>query len=132
VARWQKNSDFFRLAPVCIAVFMSRYSSVADQILRARGEADPVAKEIRSFRQIGNSSLQSIAAVVAYLLLILHNFGLATTYMAGPQQAKKEIEQILGVGPDWNFVALIPVGYPGETPKAMTRKPITEVSRFIR
>jgi nitroreductase len=50
VARWKKTSDFFRGAPACIVVLMGRYSSIADQILHARGETDPVAREIHSFR----------------------------------------------------------------------------------
>ena len=132
VQRWRKASDFFRCAPVCIAVLMGRYSSIADQILRARGETDPVGRAIRSYRQLGNSSLQSVAAAIAYLLLILHYFGLGTTWMAGPQQAKKEIEQILGVPPEWDFVDLIPVGYPAETPQAPSRKPVSDVVQFFR
>ena len=132
VERWRKASDFFRGAPVCMAVLMGKYSSIADQILRARGETDPVGREIRSYRQLGNSSLQSVAAAITYLLLILHYFGLATTWMAGPQQAKKEIEQILGVPPEWEFVDLIPVGYPAETPKSPGRKAIAEVVQYFR
>ena len=89
VDRWRKTSDFFRGAPVCIAVLMGRYSIIADQILRARGESDAVAREIRSCRQVGSSSLQSAAAAITYLLLILHYFGLGATWMAGPLQAKK-------------------------------------------
>jgi nitroreductase len=132
VERWRKTSDFFRGAPVCIAILMGRYSSIADQVLRARGEADPAGREIRSYRQLGNSSLQSVAAAITYFLLILHYFGLGTTWMAGPQQAKKEIEQILGVSPEWDFVDLIPVGYPAETPKAASRKPVSDVIQFFR
>ncbi len=132
VGRWRKTSDFFRGAPACIAVLMSKYSSIADQILRARGESDPVAREIRSYRQLGNSTLQSIAAAITYLLLILHYFGLGATWMGGPQQAKKEIEQILGVTGGWDFVNLIPVGYPAETPEIRPRKAITEVVEFYR
>jgi nitroreductase len=111
---------------------MSKYSSIADQILRARGEADPIAREVRSYRQLGDSTLQSVAAAIAYLLLILHYFGLGTTWMAGPQQARKEIEQILGVSADWNFVDLIPVGYPAEAPKVPPRKAVGEVVQFFR
>jgi nitroreductase len=130
--RWKKTSDFFRGAPACIAVLMGRYSSIADQVLRARGETDPVAREIRSYRQLGNSSLQSVAAAITYLCLIFHSLGLATTWMAGPQQAKKEIEQLLGVTPEWDFVDLIPVGYPAETPSTAGRKPVNEVIQFFR
>jgi len=132
VERWRKTSDFFRKAPACIAILMGKYSSIADQILRARGETDPVAREIRSYRQLGNSTLQSVAAAITYLLLILHYFGLGATWMAGPQQAKVEIEQILGVPPEWDFVNLIPVGYPAEIPKVPPRKAIAEVVQFFR
>jgi len=132
VERWRRTSDFFRGAPVCIAVLMGKYSSIADQVLRARGEKDPIAREIRSFRQMGNTSLQSVAAATTYLLLLLHYFGLGTTWMAGPQQAKKEIEQLLGVPKEWEFVNLIPVGYPAETPKVPPRKAVGEVVQFFR
>jgi len=132
VARWRKTSDFFRDAPACIAVLMGRYSSIADQILRAREESDAVAREIRSHRQVGSSGLQSAAAAITYLLLLLHYFGLGATWMAGPLQAKKEIEQMLGVQPEWHFVALIPVGYPAETPEVRPRKAIQEVVQFFR
>ena len=132
VARWRKTSDFFRGAPACIAVLMGRYSSIADQILRAREESDAVAREIRSHRQVGSSGLQSAAAAITYLLLLLHYFGLGATWMAGPLQAKKEIEQMLGVQPEWHFVALIPVGYPAETPEVRPRKAIKEVVQFFR
>ncbi len=132
VERWRRTCDFFRGAPACIVVLMGKYNSIADQILRARGESDPAAREIRSYRQLGNSTLQSVAAAITYLCLVLHYFGLGTTWMAGPQQAKKEIEKILAVPPEWNFVDLIPVGYPAETPKVPTRKPIEEVVQFLR
>ena len=132
VERWRRTSDFFRTAPACIVILMSKYSSIADQILRARGESDPIAREIHSYRQLGNSTLQSVAAAITYLCLILHYFGLGTTWMAGPQQAKKEIEKLLGVTHEWNFVDLIPVGYPAEVPKVPPRKPIAEVIQFFR
>jgi nitroreductase len=132
VQRWQKSSDFFRHAPVCIAVLMGRYNSIADQVLQSRGESDPAAREIRSYRQLGNSSLQSVAAAVTYLLLLLHRLGLGATWMAGPQQAKKEIEYLLSVSPEWDFVDLIPVGYPAESPNPPARKAVTEVVQFFR
>jgi nitroreductase len=132
VARWRQNSDFFRRAPVCIAVLMGKYSGITDQVLQARGETDPMARGIRSCREIGKSSLQSAAAGIAYTCLFLHYLGLGTTWMGGPLQAKKEIEQLLGVPPEWDFVGLIPVGYPAEAPETRQRKPIQDVIRFFR
>jgi nitroreductase len=107
-------------------------SSLADRILQARGETDPVAREIRSFRQIGKSSLQSAAAAITCICLLLHYFGLGATWMTGPLQAKKEIEQLLNIPPEWDFVGLIPVGYPAEAPEAKPRKPIEDVIQFFR
>ena len=132
VGRWRSTSDFFREAPACIVVLMGKYSSIADQILRARGETDPIAREIREYRQMGASCLQTVAAASAYICLFLHYFGLATTWMAGPLQAKKEIEELLKVPPEWDFVDVIPVGYPAETPELRPRKPIQEVIQFFR
>ena len=132
VARWRKSSDFFRGAPACIAVLMGRYSSIADQILRERGEQDPVAREIRSWRETGKSSLQSAAVATGYLCLFLHYFGLGTTWMSGPLQAKKEIEQLLDVTGEWDLVNLVPVGYPAKVPETPPRKPIETVVQFFR
>jgi nitroreductase len=81
---------------------------------------------------MGNSSLQSVAAAITYLLLIFHYFGLGATWMAGPQQAKKEIEQFLSVTGEWDLVDLIPVGYPAESPKTAGRKPVNEIIQFFR
>ena len=132
VTRWRQNSDFFRDAPVCIAVLMGRYASIADQILQLREKTDAVAQEIRACREIGKSSLQSAAAAITYICLLLHYHGLGATWMAGPLQAKKEIERLLDVSADWDFVGLIPLGYPAETPGAGQRKPIEEVIQFLR
>jgi len=132
VERWRKNADFFRNAPACVAVLMGKYTSIADQILQARGEADAEAREIRSYRQLGNSALQSVAAAVNTFLLVLHFFGLGAVWMAAPQQAKKEIERLLGVSAEWNFVDLIPVGYPAETPSVPQRKALADVVQFFR
>ncbi|MDD5170693.1 MAG: nitroreductase family protein [Syntrophales bacterium] len=132
VSRWRKNCDFFREAPVCIAVLMGKYSSIADQILLARAGEDAIAQEIRACREIGKSSLQSAAAAITYICLLLHLFGLGTTWMAGPLQAKKEIEQLLDVQPEWDFVGLIPVGYANEKPETPPRKPIQDVIKFFR
>src|SRR4030067_3021798 len=52
--RWGKTSDFFRGAPTCIVVLMGKYISIADQRLRARGENDPLAMEMRSLLHSGH------------------------------------------------------------------------------
>jgi len=132
VQRWRTRVAFFREAPVCIAVLMGQYQSVGDKIMLRRGEADPVAREMIEARRLGSSRLQSVAAAIAYLLLALHQMGLGACWMGAPQQAKKEIEQLLDAPPEMHFVALVPVGYPAEAPEPGPRKPLEEVVKFFR
>ncbi|MCL5109991.1 MAG: nitroreductase family protein [Chloroflexi bacterium] len=132
VRRWLRTSDFFRNAPVCIAVATGCYESVADQVLAARGAADPQAVQIGEARRVGASRLQSAAAAITTLLLSLHAQGLGACWMAGPQQAKQEIERLLEIPPELDFVALLPVGYPAEEPQPGPRRPRDEVVRFLR
>lgn len=131
VERWRRTSAFFRKAPVVIAACMLDYRSTADQVMRARGEQDPRAREMIEWRQAGASRLQTVAAAVAYLLLALHQMGLGACWMAGPLQAKGDIEQILNVPPDQQFAALIPVGWPAEEPKPPVRKSLRETVKVI-
>lgn len=130
--RWVRKGAFFRHAPACIAVMVGGYKSVADQLLEARGMDDPDARDMAEWRRFGASRLQTIGGAVMNLLLGLHQQGLGACWMAGPQQAKREIEQILEVPEGWEFVALIPVGWPAEQREGTPRKPMDEVVRFIR
>ncbi|HWI65064.1 MAG TPA: nitroreductase family protein [Symbiobacteriaceae bacterium] len=130
--RWVRVGAFFRQAPVCIAVMVGAYESLADKILQARGATDPAAREMQEWRRFGASRIQTIGAAVQNLLLALHQQGLGACWMAGPQQAKAEIEAILEVPPEWEFVALVPVGWPAEEKTGAPRKPLEQVVKFIR
>jgi nitroreductase len=131
VSRWQRNSDFFRGAPVLIAACTGKYASIADKMMQERGD-DPVAKEMRSNRDAARTALQSLASVASLFCLLLHHCGVGTTYMTGPVQAKKEIEGILQIPQEWDFVAMIAAGYPDEVPGVSQRKPVQEVVQFCR
>lgn len=132
VARFGQRASFFRTAPAAIAVAASQYQSLVDQILADREKIDPQAAQIRQWRNIANSRIQSVAAAIAYLLLVLHQMGLGAVWMTGPMQAKGEIEKILCVPPELDIVAFIPVGYPDESPPPRERRPVGEVSEIIR
>lgn len=131
MGRVQKNSSYFRNAPVCIGVFVSKYESVLDKVLIARESVDPEAKEILSFRRSAPTSIQSAAAAVTTLLLVLHNAGLGAVWLAAPLSAKKQIETLLKAPADMNLVCLVAVGYPGESTQK-DRRPVEEVLEFIR
>jgi nitroreductase len=127
-----KKSSFFRGAPALIAVAASQYSSPAEQIMALREKVDPKAKAMREWRAIANSKIQSVSSAIAYLLLALHQMGLGAVWMTGPIQAKGAIENIIKVPAGSDIVALIPVGYPAETPPLKERKAVNLVCEIIR
>ena len=132
VARQRQRASFFRSAPAAIVVTAGQYQSPMDQILAAQGKTDPWARQIRHWRNVSDSRIQSVASAIAYLLLILHQMGLGAVWMTGPVQAKGEIEKILKVPPEMDIIAFIPIGYPTESPAPKERRPVGEVSEVIR
>ncbi len=128
----RERASYFRNAPVAIAVAAAQYQSPIDQILAAREKADPIAGQIRQWRNVANSRIQSVASAIAYLLLILHQMGLGAVWMTGPMQAKGEIEKILKVPSELDIIAFIPVGYPAESPVPKERRPLREVCEVVK
>jgi nitroreductase len=131
-ARMRERAGFFRSAPAAIAVAASEYQSPIDRVLAAREEFDSAALQIRQWRNVANSRIQSVAAAITYLLLVLHQMGLGAVWMTGPMQAKEAIEQILRVPPELDIVAFIPIGYPAESPAPRERRPIREISELVK
>jgi len=131
VDSWKEKALFFAQAPVLVAVTVSIYNSLADSILCDSLDNPEVQKIINS-RETASSRVQSAAAAIAQMLLALHEFGLGSVWMTGPVQAKEEIEKILGVPEDQDFIALIPLGYSAEEPKISNHKSIEELITFLR
>ncbi len=131
VKRYQRNTSFFRNAPVCIGIFISEYRSVMDKVLMAREPIDPTASRIMGFRRTAPTAIQSASAAVATMLLAFHQMGLGAIWLASPLMAKKEIETILKVPAEMALVCLIAVGYPDESPQK-DRKPVEQVLEFVR
>lgn len=131
MSRYAKNAAFFRSAPAVIAVAMGGYQSVADRVLRARGETDPAAQEMVANREAISSRIQTIAGATGYLLLGLRSVGLGSCWMAGPMLARREISEMLDVPPDVELFSLVPVGFPAEDPAPGARKPLEEIVRVI-
>jgi nitroreductase len=132
ITRMVQRSSFFRSAAALVVVTTGQYQSPMDKMFTARGETDPQACQIRGWRSSADTKIQSIASVIAYLCLVLHQMGLGTVWMTGPTQAKGKIEKILKVPDGMDFVALLPIGYPAETPPFNGRKPISEVCEVIK
>lgn len=77
-----------------------------------------------------HSGLISTSLAMQNLMLRAHALGLGTSCMTGPLLAEPELKTLLGVPGAWRIAALIPVGYPAETPAAVPRKPVASVIRW--
>jgi nitroreductase len=130
--RMLQRSSFFRDAPAAIAVASSQYQSPMDQVMATRELTDPRAAQMRRWRNVADTRIQSVSSAIAYLLLVLHQMGLGAVWMTGPMQAKGEIEKILKIPPEMDLVAFIPAGYPAENPPLRERKAVREVCEVVR
>jgi nitroreductase len=130
--RMLERAAFFRNAPALIAVASSQYQSAVEEIINNREKTDERAHQMKLWRNVVNSRIQSVSSAIAYLLLILHQMGLGAVWMTGPAQAKGEIENILDVKPGLDIIALIPVGYPAGEPEIKDRKPVEQIFKVIK
>lgn len=126
------RASFFRKAPVVIVVTTAQYQSPVDKLLALREDKDAEASQIRNWRNSVDTRIQSVSSVIAYLLLVLHQMGLGAVWMTGPMQAKEDIEKILKIPDNMDAIALIPVGYPAESPESKGRKPVKDISGFVK
>jgi len=120
-------STFFVNAPVTIVVLGERYRSTLEEVLEKRGAKQWEIDELRQ-----RPDLQSIGGAIQTLCLAAHAMGYGTCWMSAPCVAGKEIKEILGIGPEWEVVALVPLGIPDESPQTRPRKPLNEVLEFVR
>lgn len=68
------------------------------------------------------TSYQNVAAAIQNLLLVAHAEGLGTCWMTGPVAVETQISRYLGVD-GLTLVAVIPMGYPDESPRIPPRRP---------
>ena len=127
-----RKPGYFRQAPAVIVAASTLVKSPQDLAFAEREKYDPRATQIREWRSSANPRLQTIAGAIAQLLLVLHQMGLGAVWMTGPMQAKGDIEKILHMPSTMEAAAIVPVGYPAETPVSRGRKPIAEVCEIIR
>jgi nitroreductase len=130
--RWKHSAGLFRSAPVLIAVVTTQYHVGPDKIIAEKAKTDPKADMVYKWRMAANSRIQTVGSAVATMLLAFQQMGLGAVWMTGPMQAKGEIEKVLGLPSDKDVVALIPVGYPAETPEVKPRKPVSEISKILK
>ncbi len=119
-------------APALIVVGAGRRENPLARVMEAREKVDKRAAQMLQWDRTIDSRIQSVSAAIAYLLLVLHQMGLGAVWMTGPLPSSKgDVEKILKVPPEMDIVALIPVGYPVDSPTGQ-RKPVSEVCEVIK
>jgi len=78
-----------------------------------------------------DSGLIGTSLAMENLLLAAHAAGLGASGMTGPLIAVDELRELLRVPPSWEIAALIPIGYPDETPQPTARKAPERVTHWI-
>jgi nitroreductase len=78
-----------------------------------------------------SSALTGASLALQNLLLMAHAVGLGASAMTGPLLAEPALRPRLGVPAGWSLLALVPIGYPDETPSAPERKPAARVTRWL-
>ncbi len=97
------SGRIIREAPVCIGVFMDT--------------------EVSYHRE---KDLQSIGACIQNMLLAAHCMGLGSVWLGEILKNKDKVEEILQTPPNYDFMALVAVGYPAKEGRS-TRRPLEEV-----
>jgi nitroreductase len=117
----------FENAPVVIAT-LYRPLTVLSHLTTACIEAADAGR-IRTMEC--NSGLMGTAMAIENLLLAAHAAGLGASGMTGPLVAADLLRELLNVPPSWEIAALVPIGYPDETPAPTQRKPAEKVTQWI-
>lgn len=74
-------------------------------------------------------AIQSTAAAIENMLLTAVSVDVGTCWVGSFKE--EEVKAILGLDTRTRPVALIPVGYPAESPSARGRKPLEDVCTFV-
>ena len=117
----------FEFAPVVIVALcrsLTVLSNMIDEALPAHTRANIADME-------DESGLIGVSMALQNLLLMAHAMGLGASGMTGPLIAENRIREMLDVPASWHIAAFVPVGWPAETPKTTTRKPVGRVIKWI-
>jgi nitroreductase len=117
----------FEHAPVVIVPLFRALTILSNLTSERLGGED--ASRIASMER--NSGLIGTSLAIENLLLAAHASGLGASGMTGPLVAVDRIRELLNVAPSWEVAALIPIGYPDESPEATQRKPAERVTQWL-
>ena len=129
-ASFRAYGDYFRrfeAAPLVIVPLFREITTLSN--LTGPRLADDDRRRIAAMER--DSGLIGVSLAVQNLLLAAHAAGLAASGMTGPLVASDEFRSLLNVPPSWHIAAVVPVGYPDETPAPTARKAATQVTQWL-
>ena len=118
-------ATFFGDAPLVMAVFSLPYRSIGDVLLHEHGVSDQERDRVRQ-----RPDIQSIGAAVQLFCTAAHAMGYGSCWMTAPVLAAPAIEELLGVQPPAQLVAVVPVGRPAAASSPSSRHPLPDVLEF--
>jgi len=117
----------FENAPLVVAPIFQGPRTLSHLVDDGLGEVDRAS--IAAMER--DSGLIGVSLALQNILLMAPELGLGASAMTGPLVAAPELRAILEVPPSWSLVALVPLGYPDETPEPTDRKPVERVVKWI-
>jgi nitroreductase len=125
-AKVLRFSAFFMDAPVLIAVEMSPYKTIIEELLKGRELSTENVNRLRNFPNI-----QSIGAAVENLILSAFDLGYGACWLSGLLIARNELEQLLGIESPNTLAACVAIGKPRENIKQRDKKDFNEIFELI-
>lgn len=124
---------FFLRAPVLVLVLSKAYVSAEYQELRETGLSEEDVLRI----QEKSPGMQSFGAAVEHFILKATELGYGTCWMTSPNYAIREIGELLkreaGFEKEgYELAAVLSLGIPPENANSPSRKPVEEISTFIK
>lgn len=125
-AKVLRFSSFFMDAPVIIAVEMSPYKTVIEELLKGRELSLENVNRLRNYPNI-----QSIGAAVENLILSAYDLGYGACWLSGLLIAREELEELLNVKSSNTLAACVAIGKPREIITQRDKKSFDEIFKLI-
>lgn len=125
-AKVLRFSSFFMDAPVLIAVEMSPYQTVIEELLKGRELSLEDVNRLRNYPNI-----QSIGAAVENLILSAFDLGYGACWLSGLLIARSELEELLGIKSPNTLAACVAIGKPREFITQRDKKSFEQIFTLI-
>lgn len=125
-AKVLRFSSFFMDAPVLIAIEMSPYKTVIEELLKGRELSKENVNRLRNYPNI-----QSIGAAVENLILSAFDLGYGACWLSGLLIAREDLEKVLGIEAPNTLAACVAMGKPRELITQRDKKPFNEIFQLI-